>query len=123
MKQIIIVLLFVLSCASNRQRDMIPTGVETRRLEGGSIEIRVTARASQNALEKNSAAMKMDTCREAAGKMLALELKKEIYVNTAANYKTGSVDFMNDFEYCRINGIYNPAGFEVQLPSDKPAGK
>lgn len=113
---------FLTGCGGGQERRFLPTGVETVTQPGGVIQIIVTSRASAEAINKNMAAMKQTTSREAALNMLSAELKKSDYRNTRTNYRTVDLDFLENFEYCRITGEYSPAGFApVTPPAADPA--
>lgn len=87
-------------------RPNVPLGVEKRTLDDGSIEIIVTGRASENAIKKDSVAMKQTTSREAARLQLEAELQFGDYPNHKERFELQSEEFLYDFEYCRIKGIY-----------------
>lgn len=84
----------------------IPTGIERRLLADGNLEIISTGKASKNAIEKDSVAMKQTTSREAARLILEAELQNGNYPGHKERFEIQSVEFLYDFEYCIIKGKY-----------------
>ncbi|MCB1165598.1 MAG: hypothetical protein KDK33_05575 [Leptospiraceae bacterium] len=84
----------------------LPTGVQTRILDDGSIELIVTGRASSNAIDKDSTAMKQTTSREAARLLLEAELQSGRYPDHGKRFTVSTVEFEREFEYCIMKGIY-----------------
>ncbi|MBU44800.1 MAG: hypothetical protein CMN76_16375 [Spirochaetaceae bacterium] len=87
-------------------RPEIPTGIERHVLENGNMELIVTGRASKNAIDKDSTAMKQTTSREAARLLLEAELQSGSYPDHKERFEIQSVEFLYDFEYCRMKGTY-----------------
>ena len=92
-------------CKSFFQPD-IPTGVEKRTLDNGNLELIVTGKASNLAIDKDSVAMKQTTSREAARLLLEVELQSGNYPGHKERFEIQSVEFLYDFEYCIIKGTY-----------------
>lgn len=99
-------------------RDPIPTGITTAEMGAGQIRVTATGRAEQGTIDRANGAMMRTTSCDAARLLLKNELKSTAYKNPSRNFKESSeVHLIYNGEYCRLSGIYDPAGkFEPTTP-------
>ena len=107
-------------CATTQERD-IPTGVERREIDGGVVELTVTARASENAIASGRFTQMQATSCQAAQDLLAYEMQQERYRDTRRNFRTQNMFLYRGAEYCQIVGIYDPRGHSGEERSIEPA--
>ncbi len=103
-KILLILFLFGFCITINKK---VITGIKKIESNGHIILIS-TAKASNNALEKNIRVMKETTSKEAAEILLKYELQKEEYQSIREKFKIESIKYINDGEYCTITATYNP---------------
>lgn len=102
----------------------IQHGVVKEKNKDGTIDITVTGLASQNAIEKDSIAMKQTTSRSAAELTLMAEVKNTLEPNDSKqnhrmllkkHFKESDSYHLDRGKYFRIEGVIYPDG----IPSDK----
>ncbi|MCB1175788.1 MAG: hypothetical protein KDK39_19595 [Leptospiraceae bacterium] len=103
-------------CATDRTIDM-PTGVFREKVSGDAVELRIVARASQNAIARQSPAMMRTTSCRAARDMLHAELQNGFYVQASENFASTAINLYQGGKFCEIVGQYNPAGLGPDLKS------
>ncbi|GIX41160.1 MAG: hypothetical protein KatS3mg129_0893 [Leptospiraceae bacterium] len=108
MRKIFFILFLFILGYCNTIKDRIPTGIEKYYQSNGKIVLIATAKASKNAIEKNSTAMMQATSKEAATLLLKNELQKSEYQNIKNKFKITYVEFINNGEYCKITAEYIP---------------
>ena len=95
------------ACAANNRKNDIPTGVVTRELAGGGVELVSTAKASPRALKENLFAMKQNTSCDAARLLLKEKIEELGYEKE--RMQKGKVYLLQGAAYCRILSVYKPA--------------
>ena len=97
-----------LAACAGPQKEAIPTGVFKQELEDGTVRLKVTGRASPNAIEKGLLVMKRTTSREAARLMLEQALEKLRMEHPGGDFQEGETGFLEQGEYCTILGVFTP---------------
>ena len=90
-------------------------GIQKTPIKDGSTEILVTARASDNAVQKDSPAMMRSTSCRAARDLLSHELQKKEYKSLSTNFASIGVNLILKGKYCQILSVYHPDGLSPAI--------